>query len=131
MDLFFLVMMCFGGLEQSLLPSLGLLQSSAKHTPEARTWHGTINEYATILYIHQYVGKSNHLASTEESVACGDILAISAYDKKRCHAHVPLELHLPKCSAPRSDACLSFFFLLALFRKEFLASCWVNAVGLR
>lgn len=49
-------------------------------------------------------------------MTCGDILAISAYAKKRCHAHVPLELYLPRCSVPRSDCRLSFS--LALLSQE-------------
>lgn len=49
-------------------------------------------------------------------MAHGDIPAISAYDKKRSHAHVSLELHHPKCSVPRHDCCLSF--ALALLGQE-------------
>lgn len=94
--------MCLGGLDQSLLPSPGLLQKI--HLRPGPDPGPSMN--MQLLYIHQYIGKSNHLAAPKETVAHGDILAVGAHDKKRCDAHVSLELHLPKCSEPRSDCCL-------------------------
>lgn len=123
-------MICFGALEQSLFPSPGLLQNSAKYTPEARTWHRTINEYATVLYIHQYIGKPNHSATAEESVACGDIPAVL-----RAMTRTDVMLMSPWNCISQNVLCLDliavfYSVLLSFVRKEFLTSCWINAVSL-
>ena len=70
----------------------GLLQNSAKITPEIKSWHRTLIEYANILSIHQYIGKSNSLEIAEDSAIYDHILNVSAYDKKRCHALVHIRI---------------------------------------